>query len=197
MVNKFDLLIDGFLENNIGQDIHFLSPALSKGLQENISRLRDNNQLTKAGIGNGAIKDADQKMRGDEIYWLDKQNQDPFEQEFLDQVEDFISHLNRTCYTGIESYEFHYAVYPAGTFYRRHKDQFRNDSKRKFSLISYLNTDWSQADGGELHLYNGDQSTIIQPRAQTAVLFKSDEMEHEVMETNCPRMSISGWLKCR
>jgi Rps23 Pro-64 3,4-dihydroxylase Tpa1-like proline 4-hydroxylase len=35
----------------------------------------------------------------------------------------------------------------------------------------------------------------IQPNAQTAVLFKSDETEHEVLIANQSRMSITGWLK--
>ena len=35
----------------------------------------------------------------------------------------------------------------------------------------------------------------ILPQSQTAVFFKSDEMEHEVTKANRSRMSISGWLK--
>ena len=35
----------------------------------------------------------------------------------------------------------------------------------------------------------------IEPTAQKAVFFKSDEMEHEVMVAHRARMSITGWLK--
>ena len=117
------------------------------------------------------------------------------EQEFLNHVENFIEHLNSTCYTGINACEFHYAVYEEGSFYKKHRDQFKNDSNRKYSLITYLNENWLEEDGGQLMVYQDESTQKILPRSQTAVFFKSDEMEHEVMKANRTRMSISGWLK--
>ena len=148
-----------------------------------------------AGIGNDLIADAAQQMRGDKIYWLDKKNNNINEQEFLDKVEDFIDHLNNTCYTGINGYEFHYAVYEEGRAYKKHRDQFKTDNNRKYSLICYLNDDWVAADGGQLVIYQNDTAQSILPNAQKAVFFKSDEMEHEVLLAHRPRMSITGWLK--
>ena len=110
-------------------------------------------------------------------------------------MENFIDRLNSTCYAGINDYEFHYAVYEQGSFYKRHKDQFKNDSNRKYSLISYLNENWLEEDGGELVVYQHGSAQKILPLSQTAVFFKSDEMEHEVARANRQRMSISGWLK--
>ena len=129
------------------------------------------------------------------IYWMDGSHSNIFEQEFLQQIENFIEHLNRTCYTGINGYEFHYALYEEGSFYKRHKDQFKNDSDRKYSLINYLNKDWLPQDGGELLVYQEDEIQHILPQAKTSVFFKSDEMEHEVTKANRSRMSITGWLK--
>jgi SM-20-related protein len=196
MDNQFDLLIDSYLENNIGIDASFLTDALSQGLQQNILQLQQDNLMVAAGIGNNELKDANQKMRSDTIYWMDKSHDNIFEQEFLHRVDDFVECLNRTCYTGINSYEFHYAVYEEGSFYKRHKDQFKTDSDRKFSLINYLNNDWLDEDGGQLLVYQNDSVQKIQPHSQKAVFFKSDEMEHEVARSNRRRMSISGWLKC-
>jgi len=195
MINPFDLLIDSYLDNNIGIDSGFLSESLSKGLQENIAQLQRDNLMTAAGIGNDEIKDANQKMRNDNIYWLDKSHNNIFEQEFLQLAEDFIERLNSTCYTGINGYEFHYAVYEEGSFYKRHKDQFKNDNHRKYSLINYLNNDWKEEDGGQLLVYREEAAQKILPHSQTAVFFKSDEMEHEVTKAMRPRMSITGWLK--
>jgi SM-20-related protein len=195
MANNFDLLIDSYLDNNIGIDAGFLNAALCDGLQQNIIRLQKDELMNAAGIGNNEVKDANQKMRGDKIYWMDKSHDNIYEQEFLQQIEQFIDHLNRTCYTGINSYEFHYAVYEEGSFYKRHKDQFKNDSDRKFSLISYLNNDWLEEDGGQLLVYQNDDIQKVQPHSQTAVFFKSDEMEHEVTVAHRSRMSITGWLK--
>ena len=195
MNNKFDLLIDSYLNNKVGIDSQFLNAALAEGLHQNILQLQKENLMVAAGIGNNEVKDAHQKMRGDKIYWMDKNHDNIFEQEFLQQVEDFIRYLNSTCYAGINGYEFHYAVYEQGSFYNRHKDQFKTDSDRKYSLINYLNKDWLQEDGGELLVYQDDAVQHILPHSQKAVFFKSDEMEHEVTLAHRPRMSITGWLK--
>ncbi|MBC7872434.1 MAG: 2OG-Fe(II) oxygenase [Ferruginibacter sp.] len=195
MNNQFDVLIDSYLDNKVGIDTGFLTEKLSNGLQQNILRLQKDELLTAAGIGNENVKDTQQKMRGDKIYWLDKSHTNVYEQEFLHLAEDFIQHLNSTCYTGINDYEFHYAVYEEGSFYKRHTDQFNNDSNRKYSLVNYLNENWLEENGGELLLYQNETVQHVMPHSQTAVFFRSDEMEHEVTKANRPRMSISGWLK--
>ena len=195
MTNRFDVLIDSYLDNNVGIDNDFLNEELSNGLHQNILQLQKDDLMTAAGIGNKEVKDTHQKMRGDKIYWMDKSHDNIYEQEFLQQIENFIDHLNSTCYTGINGYEFHYAVYEEGSFYKRHKDQFKNDSDRKYSLINYLNNNWLEEDGGQLLVYQNEAVQKIQPQSQTAVFFKSDEMEHEVIKANRSRMSITGWLK--
>jgi SM-20-related protein len=195
MDNQFALLIDSYLENKIGVDTCFLPERLSIGLRQNIVQLQQDEMMKEAGIGNEHIKDGNQKMRGDKIYWMDKNHDNIYENEFLQLAEDFIGHLNSTCYTGISGYEFHYAVYEEGSFYKRHKDQFRNDSNRKYSLISYLNENWEEEDGGQLLIYKDNGTQAVLPHSQTGVFFKSDEMEHEVTIANRSRMSITGWLK--
>lgn len=195
MNEQFDVLIDSYLADKVGIAPLFLSEKLAAGLLQNIIQLQHDNMMMSARIGNDKVKDSLQNHRTDKIFWLDKQRENVFEQEFLKLSEDFIAHLNRTCYAGINAYEFHYAVYEEGSFYKRHKDQFKNDSNRKYSLISYLNKDWLATDGGQLQVYENDNVQQIQPHAQTAVLFKSDETEHEVAVANRSRMSITGWLK--
>ena len=193
--NRFDLLIDTYLENKIGIDVDFLTAELSAGLQQNILQLQKDDLMTFAGVGNEKVMDTKQQMRGDKIYWMDKSHDNIFEQQFLNHIEEFIERLNSTCYTGINGYEFHYAVYGQGSGYKRHKDQFKNDGNRKFSLINYLNNNWTEEDGGQLMVYQNGAPQKIQPQSQTAVFFKSDEMEHEVTTANRSRMSITGWLK--
>jgi len=195
MNTQFDILIDSYLEKRVGTDMAFLNLDLSNGLEQNIKDLQHDDSMLPAGTGNNTIKDHKQKLRGDKIYWMDKSHDNKYEQEFLHLVEGFIDHLNRTCYTGINAYEFHYAVYEEGSFYKRHRDQFKNDNNRKYSLINYLNKNWLEADGGSLLVYQPNEIQHILPHAQTAVFFKSDEMEHEVTKANRKRMSITGWLK--
>jgi Rps23 Pro-64 3,4-dihydroxylase Tpa1-like proline 4-hydroxylase len=195
MKHPFDLLIDSFLDNKIGIDKDFMNEKLSRGLQQNIVQLQKDGLMVAAGIGNEEVIDTKQKMRGDKIYWMDKSHTNLFEQEFLSHAEDFIEYLNRTCFAGINGYEFHYAIYEAGSGYKRHKDQFKNNSNRKYSLIHYLNENWEIENGGNLLVYQNESVEAILPKSQTAVFFKSDEIEHEVSRSNRSRMSITGWLK--
>ncbi len=195
MQQPFEQLIDNFLDNNIGIDTNFFSESLSTGLQENIFQLQEDEMMHAAGIGNNQNKDTNQKYRGDKIYWMDKSHDNRYEKEFLQLIDNFISHLNSTCYTGINNYEFHYTVYEEGSFYKRHRDQFNNDSNRKYSMINYLNENWLEEDGGQLLVYQDEGVKKILPHSRTSVFFKSDEMEHEVTKANRSRMSVTGWLK--
>jgi SM-20-related protein len=194
MNEQFDLLIDSYLKNKVGIATEFLTETLSSGLRQNIKYLQESGQMKAAGIGNGE-KDIHQQTRTDKICWLSKTSENIFEMEFLQHAEDFIEYLNRACYAGINAYEFHYAVYDEGSYYKRHKDQFKNNNSRKYSLVTYLNENWLNEDGGGLQLYDNENTTPILPHSQTAVLFKSDETEHAVLIANRPRLSISGWLK--
>lgn len=192
---KFEELISSFMNNEVGLCEQFLSKELAAQMQQNLQNLDRDKRMLPAGIGNSIIKDHEQKKRGDKIYWIDKKNNDHNELAFLDQVENFIDYLNRTCYTGINAYEFHYALYEAGSQYHRHKDQFKNNQDRKYSLINYLNTGWQEQDGGELIIYQEGITQKILPSMHKAVFFKSSELEHEVAIAHKPRMSITGWLK--
>jgi SM-20-related protein len=98
---------------------------------------------------------------------------------------------------GITDKEFHYAVYPPGTFYKRHLDTFQNDSRRKLSIVCYLNSeDWKPEYGGELCIYFDDKPPLdIYPLAGRLVIFESQVLEHEVKPVNKERLSITGWLK--
>ena len=150
--------------------------------------------MIRAGIGN-AVKDKNQKVRGDKTCWLDTNSKNTAEMEFLDMIRQFMGHLNKTCFTGINACEFHYALYEEGTSYSKHKDQLRNDYNRKFSMISYLNENWTEQDGGQLIIHQGEDTQEILPNNQKAIFFQSDVLEHEVAIANRPRMSITGWLK--
>lgn len=196
MIDRFEELIEGFLNHKVGVSTQFLSTELTNALSENLRMLHHEGQMISAGVGDAQNRTLDKTIRRDKIYWMDNATTNIAEREFLSIIDEFVSYLNRTCFTAINDYEFHYAVYEAGSFYKRHIDQFRNNNFRKFSLITYLNEDWKEEDGGSLLLYrdNGTVDSIL-PTAQRAVFFKSDEMEHEVAVATRARMSITGWLK--
>jgi len=195
MENSFEVLIDSYLRNNVGIAENFLTDALSNHLKDNLKRLDKNALLFSAGTGNAQKLSHDNLIRSDAIYWLDKKHNDVFENEFFCQIEAFIAYLNMSCYAGITDYEFHYTLYEAGSFYVKHLDRFKDDSSRAFSMISYLNADWKEKDGGELLIHQFENNQKIAPQQGKTVFFKSDQLEHEVLVTNAQRMSITGWLK--
>ena len=195
MQNKFDTLINSFIDNKIGIAENFLDAPLALHLKENLAKLYADKQLRNAGTGNNATAVHDKLMRSDIIYWLGRTHNNQYENDFLNLVDDFVFHLNNTCYTGITGYEFHYALYETGSFYKKHIDQFRNNDSRKYSMIAYLNTDWKESDGGQLCIYHKDGLQNISPVNGKMVFFESSKTEHEVLITHKPRMSITGWLK--
>ena len=195
MQSTFDSLINSFIENQVGLADHFLSEPLAAHLKENLNALFADNRLHSAGIGNNTSLVQDKRVRGDLIYWLDRAHNDPHENDFFDLMDRFVVYLNASCYAGITGYEFHYALYEKGAFYKRHLDQFRNDKNRSISMIMYLNSDWQEKDGGELCVYHSDYVQTIAPLNGKCVFFKSSELEHEVLLTHQPRLSITGWLK--
>jgi len=192
----FENLIDSFIENKIGIAENFLASKLASDLKANLMALYSTQQLRSAGTGNELLVSHDKRIRSDKIYWLDRKHDDAFENSFFDIIDHFILYLNSTCYTGITGYEFHYTLYEAGTFYKKHIDQFRNDKSRAYSMIMYLNAAWKEGDGGELCVYDANSLQTISPLHGKCVFFKSSETEHEVLITNQPRLSITGWLKC-
>lgn len=191
----FDKLIDSFINDKVGIAEDFLSKSLAAHLNENLKTLFAENLLQTAGTGNNTIVEHDKLFRSDIIYWLDRKHNDQYENDFFDLIDQFVIYLNATCYTGITGYEFHYAIYEQGSFYKKHIDQFRNNSSRKYSLIMYLNEDWQEIDGGELCIHNGETIQKISPDNGKSVFFKSSELEHEVLLANKSRLSITGWLK--
>ena len=195
MDDKFEELIGTYIQNRIGISNHFITKELAVSLQKNLLSLDEEDKMKTAGIGNLFVKDRNQDKRGDKIFWIDNQSDELSERAFLNQINLFIEHLNDTCYTGINAYEFHYALYETGSYYRKHVDQFQNNNDRKFSMIHYLNADWKEEEGGELLIYHENKTDKILPEIQKAVFFRSEDCEHEVSRSTRPRMSISGWLK--
>lgn len=178
----------------MGISDHFLTPLLLSNLTLNLEKLFAADQMVPAGTGNTG-SERGKLFRTDQIHWLDRKHEDEFENAFFDLMDEFIIYLNRSCFTGIKGYEFHYTLYPVGSSYKRHLDQFKNNDSRQFSMIMYLNIDWKAADGGELRIFHVDHEQDISPDNGKVVFFKSSELEHEVLVTNKARLSITGWLK--
>ena len=92
-----------------------------------------------------------------------------------------------------------YLDYPLGGFFKRHIDAAPpglglDQEWRRYSYLLYLN---DVQRGGELRLYTDDDFVEVQPRAGTLVVFRSDLIEHEALETRQPRVAVAGWFSRR
>ena len=172
-------------------------------LRTSLLERQEENAFKKAAIGNRVNEVIMKSIRGDMILWMDEGNANSAESLFFEKVNNLISYLNRTCFLGILQKECHYAIYPSGTFYKRHLDTFQNDDRRKLSFVFYLNEeDWKAEYGGELVLYLNTEGQaaekVIYPFPGRVVIFESQIIEHEVKPVlQSQRLSITGWLKTR
>ena len=167
-------------------------------IRESLIEKYKEDEFKKSAIGNRVNEVIKKAIRGDVILWIDELSANTAESLFFKKINDFKDYLNRTCFMGINQKEFHYAIYPKGTFYKRHLDIFQNDDRRKLSIVCYLNDEnWQPENGGELILYLENEEKVIYPFLGKMVIFESQLLEHEVKPVNTPRLSITGWLKTR
>lgn len=167
-------------------------------LRQSLLQKYEEDAFKKSAIGNRTNEVIKKAVRGDIILWINENNINASEQLFFNKINDLKDYLNRTCFLGINQKEFHYAIYPEGTFYKRHLDTFQNDDRRKLSFVCYLNEeDWKPENGGELVLYLEKGEEVVYPFPGKVVIFESQILEHEVKPVNTQRLSITGWLKTR
>lgn len=152
--------------------------------------------FTSAGIGRGEGFQQNHQIRGDKILWLNDNDHIEQLQPLISCINLVMETLNRELFTGLQSFEGHFALYPAGTYYKRHLDSFRDDDSRSITFILYLNRQWRQEDGGQLLLdLNDGHQMKIPPLSGTVVMFDSRKFAHEVLPATVERRSFTGWFK--
>lgn len=166
----------------------------TSALRADALRLHRAGALGAASVGRGADRSLRAEIRGDRTLWLDDPRCAPVAGAYLGALQVVRAALNRTLYLGLPSQEAHYALYPPGVGYARHRDRFRDSDARVVSLVTYLNPEWGEADGGQLRLHLAHGPVDIAPLAGTTVCFLS-EVEHEVLPAQRQRLSIAAWLR--
>jgi SM-20-related protein len=180
------------------------SPDLRARLREDLLHLQSNTALTPAAIGRAGSHRTLDEIRGDRTCWLDDPRCGPAAAEFLSALDRIRQAINREAFLGLAEFEAHYAAYPPGTGYARHRDRFRDSDARVVSWVSYLNVDWNADDGGALRLYapadasHGETTEAYVDRLPFggSICFLS-ELEHEVLTAHRERHSIAGWMRRR
>jgi SM-20-related protein len=148
-----------------------------------------------ARIGRYGAERRRDHIRGDFTCWLNEPLL-PAERSLMQRLEELRLQLNRDAFLGLFELELHYARYPAGAAYSRHVDQPLGSTQRKVSLVLYLNPEWQSTDGGILRIHGADDEFIdVEPIAGRMVCFLTPGREHEVLQAQCERLSISGWFR--
>lgn len=194
----FETIIEGIVNKQYVVVDDFFSAEEVTLLKNGLLDVLHQQAFKKSAIGNRTDEKVIEAIRGDYIFWLDEQTDTPASALFFKKVNDLVAYLNATCFLGIAEKEFHYALYPEGTFYKRHLDVFQNDQRRRLSLVCYLNDEnWLPEYGGELVIYKDLGDVTIFPERGRVVIFDSQTLEHEVKPVQQKRYSITGWLKTR
>lgn len=192
----FENIANELLNHSISISDNIFSESLISALKLEAELNYEKGEFKAAKIGKGLEKQRISEVRGDEVKWLEKSEATDCQLEYWDFVDGLRNYLSGFFRIHLERTELHLAYYPQGAFYTKHLDQFREHSNRVFSIILYLNTDWKNDDGGQLRIHNQDQSYYdIQPIGNRLVVFRSDAIEHEVLVSAAPRISLTGWIR--
>jgi SM-20-related protein len=191
-----DRIVEGIAEKGFAVTPDFLPEVEVNQLRHETLSLVQSGAMRRAGIG--AQAQLLDEIRGDLVHWLDANNPSAAQQGYLSRLEELRQSANRALFLGLFDFEGHLALYPPGTFYLRHLDQFKGNLRRTLTCILYLNHGWRPQDGGELRLYlENDQHLDILPQGGTLVSFLSGRFWHEVLPTRRERASVTGWFKTR
>ena len=182
---------------------NFLSDAMQQDLMQLMTDKIASQELVRGGVGAGSELQVRGEIRSDSIFWLDADDMTPSSIAWLQNMDALSENFRRQLFLPIISYEGHLARYPAKGFYKKHLDRHSKTMSREISIITYLNKDWQEEDGGQLRLYTdttqGGNGKFIDvfPEAGTMVIFRSADFWHEVMPSKKSRLSLTGWLRGR
>lgn len=172
----------------------FISSEARAQLASTAMRLFTEGEVQTAGIGREAMRD--QSIRKTALVWIERGP--ALHDAFLDWCDGLRHAINQQTFLGLFEFEAHYALYPEGGFYARHRDSFAGARNRTVSFVLYLNEDWQPGWGGALSLFDGETDAVrsqVLPAPGGAVFMMSESQWHAVEVTRKPRLAIAGWWR--
>jgi SM-20-related protein len=179
----------------------FVAPAVAMALREHaLARDRDG-AFRPAAVGRGDARVERRDVRGDRNLWLDETAPADVERPLIEALESLRARINRELFLGLWDFEAHYAIYPPGACYAKHRDRFAGEDERApsrvVSFVVYLNERWRAGDGGALRLHVGDSHVDVLPERGTLACFLAERIEHEVLPATRERLAVTGWFRRR
>ncbi|HTP99076.1 MAG TPA: 2OG-Fe(II) oxygenase [Casimicrobiaceae bacterium] len=194
----FKALIEGIAERGYAVVPGAVPPSLVRALRGRAREVDALGGFAPARVGRAEGRMPRTDIRGDRIAWLDASSPAPAELPLFAWLEQLRTACNRELMLGLAEIEAHYAIYPPGAGYSRHRDRFRDDDSRTLSCVLYLNEGWRAEDGGALRLLLPDAAPFaVHPRGGTFVAFLSADLDHEVLPATRERMALAGWYRRR
>jgi|SRR6267378_8676239 len=190
----YEKLADGLAEQGYAIIDQFIAPSEVASILRLDAFKGGLLQFKKAGIGKQREKKVYESIRGDYVQWIDRHTAGQELKVYLDQLDKMISYINQSLFQSLKDFELHLTIYPAGSYYKRHLDQFKGDDHRRLSVIFYLNEAWKEEEGGQLRLHLPNGPLDVSPIGGRLVCFRSDTIEHEVLPATRDRLSITGWI---
>jgi SM-20-related protein len=180
----------------------FLDAVTLAGLREEARARRDAGRFRAAAVGRASGVGIRPELRSDLLSWIEPDGAAAAVNAYLLAMEGLRQAMNRRLYLGLAALESQFALYPPGTFYRRHLDRHRDSDERILSCVLYLNENWVADDGGQLRLYlpddeGGEKACDVSPAGNRLVVFLSDRVPHEVLPARRERLSIASWFRGR
>jgi SM-20-related protein len=179
----------------------FVPPLLASQLRFEARQCWQAGEFRHAGVGRGEALELRPDVRTDRVHWLDPDALSAAQRRYWGRLEQLRLAVNRQMFSGLFEFEGHLAIYPPGTYYRKHLDQFHGIGGRQLSCILYLNDAWDDSDGGQLRIYTDpddpDAFEAVLPRGGQLVTFLSARFLHEVLPARRERLSLAGWFKTR
>jgi SM-20-related protein len=189
-----DAQLDAFAANGLLIIDNFLDEQLVKNTLAEAKHWKAQEGFKDAGIGKLNKHLIKENYRSDKIKWINSADSLPATKAYLEILENLMQQISRAFFLSLKDYECMYAIYPKGSFYKKHKDQFEQQAHRIISVVLYMNENWTPEFGGQLIIYKEEGSEVVEPIFNRLVFFKS-ELWHEVVPCNAERYSITGWMK--
>ncbi|KAF0697729.1 Aste57867_11615 [Aphanomyces stellatus] len=184
----------------------FLGDAPAMAVRDACLRLQQMHEMRDAEVGMGKGGDVTSHVahaRGDQLMWLshDESQVPPPIQHLMKHIERLVHGLVKAApelgIRNIRSTQF--AIFPGNnTRFVKHVDTYshRPGLRRCITCLYYLNPHWDLSHGGQLRVHLGESSWDVPPRLDTLLLFRSTDVEHEVLPTTVDRLALTTWFYC-
>lgn len=169
----------------------FLGAELARQVRREAAQV----PLRRAGVRRE--RTLDDTVRNDEIAFLTPEETSGALATAVQHFTELMHEVNETAYLGLRRFDLQLARYQPGGRYVRHLDAFPGQDNRRLTAIVYLNDGWVPAAGGQLKVFAGERELVVEPVLDRLVVFRSQLIEHEVLESRAERWALAAWYSAQ